>query len=502
MALAFDKNAEYVTERRRRRPLLRFAYTDDRFTGMTVFTLIYPCFTLANKMDPLKMCTEIAKDGRLPDVNTVIEKIALKVHGLLTPITRQYEQKLGPFDERWYWASLALLDRKYYRNKISESIDRDGLKQLWGEMVRSREDSGGHFSDHIENLNKYLHGEKDLGRPPKDLIEVLARVALASPAVISLRSFQRLNNEKKIDSDKLFLHSARVAMGFRTLFNLPQSISLIRSLNEIDDTRYWENVLNYCIQGNLQSVIDEYVHVLFESLGLQYRRAEKSVEQISEEINKAVSLRTVNLEFDEIATSQHSQNIVLNKRSLRCRFALRFVNDKNEDTGEENRADIVRSAFNSPFRPFIIATTSIGQEGLDFHQYCHEIYHWNLPSNPVDFEQREGRIHRYKSHVIRRNVSMKYPISALINQIQNLTDPWVEIFRLAHLNRAEQYNDLVPYWIFEFEKCHKIYRYIPTLPLSREKIHIDNLKKIVSSIPFDTGSATSRRSDAIIAKKL
>ena len=38
---------------------------------------------------------------------------------------------------------------------------------------------------------------------------------------------------------------------------------------------------------------------------------------------------------------------------------------------------------NSPFWPFVLATTSVGQEGLDFQQYCHAVVHWNLPSNPV-----------------------------------------------------------------------------------------------------------------------
>ena len=42
-------------------------------------------------------------------------------------------------------------------------------------------------------------------------------------------------------------------------------------------------------------------------------------------------------------------------------------------------------------RPFVLATTSIGQEGLDFHNYCRVIMYWNLPSNPMDLEQREGR---------------------------------------------------------------------------------------------------------------
>lgn len=60
------------------------------------------------------------------------------------------------------------------------------------------------------------------------------------------------------------------------------------------------------------------------------------------------------------------------------------------------RAGVVREAFNSPFRQFILATTSIGQEGLDFHSYCHRVGRWNLPHNPVDMEQREGRANRYK----------------------------------------------------------------------------------------------------------
>ena len=55
------------------------------------------------------------------------------------------------------------------------------------------------------------------------------------------------------------------------------------------------------------------------------------------------------------------------------------------------RKENIRNAFNSPMRPFVLATTSIGQEGLDFHNYCRVIMHWNLPSNPIDLEQREGR---------------------------------------------------------------------------------------------------------------
>ncbi|MFP4250993.1 MAG: phospholipase D family protein, partial [Armatimonadota bacterium] len=50
---------------------------------------------------------------------------------------------------------------------------------------------------------------------------------------------------------------------------------------------------------------------------------------------------------------------------VRCRYALRFGDLRSEDRTVARRGD-VRQAFNSPFRPFILATTSIGQEGLDF----------------------------------------------------------------------------------------------------------------------------------------
>jgi ERCC4-related helicase len=69
---------------------------------------------------------------------------------------------------------------------------------------------------------------------------------------------------------------------------------------------------------------------------------------------------------------------------------------------------MVIAAFNSPFWPFVLASTSVGQEGLDFHHYSHAVVHWNIPANPVDLEQREGRVHRYQGHAVRRNVAAGY----------------------------------------------------------------------------------------------
>lgn len=131
----------------------------------------------------------------------------------------------------------------------------------------------------------------------------------------------------------------------------------------------------------------------------------------------------------------------------------------------------MRNAFNSPFRPFILASTSVGQEGLDFHLYCRAVYHWNLPSNPVDLEQREGRVHRYKGHVIRHNLAAKYGLWATIGD----DDPWAALFSAAASQRQTGQNELIPYWVCEGP--WKIERRIPLFALSRETSRLEELKR-------------------------
>lgn len=190
------------------------------------------------------------------------------------------------------------------------------------------------------------------------------------------------------------------------------------------------------------------------------------------------------MRFDEVKVSNIWQSIELETHSIRCRYALRFGSDGGDSYDEGMRDVDVRIAFNSPFRPFVLASTSVGQEGLDFHQYCHRVVHWNLPANPVDLEQREGRIHRYKGHVIRRNLAKKYGLDPIITIDHHPIDPWEFLFELARKERSEGVNDLVPYWIFEDstngeDGTFKIERMVPVLPLSRE---IGRLKHLISSL--------------------
>ena len=174
--------------------------------------------------------------------------------------------------------------------------------------------------------------------------------------------------------------------------------------------------------------------------------------------------------MDEIRTTR-TDRITLERFSLRCRYALRFTELK-DDGDALARVDTVRKAFNSPFRPSVLATTSVGQEGLDFHLYCHAVVHWNLPSNPVDLEQREGRVHRYKGHAIRKNLARIYGDAALAD---DEGDPWERVFSAAVASRTIGESDLVPYWVHPGEAA--IERYVPALPLSKEVSRLTELKR-------------------------
>jgi hypothetical protein len=164
----------------------------------------------------------------------------------------------------------------------------------------------------------------------------------------------------------------------------------------------------------------------------------------------------------------------IDNQRVRARFAMRFGDEHGEREEGGIRKDAVRASFNSPFWPFVLATTSIGQEGLDFHPYCHAVVHWNLPSNPVDMEQREGRVHRYKGHAVRKNVARLAQRCGI--RVATDANPWQTLFAYAE-NHADRKSDISPYWVFPIEGGAFIERHTPTLPLSREAARLPALRR-------------------------
>lgn len=455
--------------------LFRFSKSEGRLTGMSALGLLYPCPGLASLIDPLQMALE-HKEESLIKSEVLVERVVER----LKPHLDKYlvnAQSSGPEDQRWYWVLPAMLDGERHPNIKDWFIDeKTGWISLSENVAR---EPGEYFKDHVNLLRQAAMNniESSLGKPPADLLQIVARMAIAAPGVCALRALHRQAPAMDWSSFALLNGAACVSDGFRTLFNLPVSITLLRG--DHPDTFYWQLALKHCLDGNIQALLDEQCHCLVESLGVFDEADEEKVTKIGYSLGSSLSLRTASLQVDEVIPIPEEQRIGFEGYNVRCRFALRFAELKDEK-GAVARAETVRDAFNSPFRPFVLASTSVGQEGLDFHTWCHAVVHWNLPSNPVDLEQREGRIHRYKGHAIRKNVALVYGLPLLKQSWDAQGDPWKFIFDQARNDRA---NDLLTYWLFEPHidsvKGAKIERHVPILYYSKEESHFSRLKKML-----------------------
>ncbi len=449
------------------KPLLRFGVDakDDRrrLTGMPIIAWLLPSPTLATKIDPLKIT--LNHEGKPMNTQELKDEVKTICRSLIKNLPDAKVDTRA--DERWYWAAPILLD------------SHNGLLDWCTEWSSTTPDhiSDNLFKEHINLLINMAEGNVDppLGPQPDDLVDVLCDLALAGPGICALRALRRIGDKLDASNHNILSAAAKIASGFRSLFNMPETIAMLRGY--YGDGTYWRLTLQYGIHGNIQSVLDEYVHILQESLGLQKYSQEDQVTKIADYIKSVLSLQTAQIKIDEIKKS--GNGFIVNNFNTRCRFALRFGDIRNDNNKILVRANLVRDAFNSPFRPFILASTSIGQEGLDFHTWCHAVMHWNLPPNPVDLEQREGRVHRYKGHAVRKNIAKRYGLRTLSKSYKyNQGDPWKILFQTASQNKSSGHSDLIPYWIFEeVENPAKVERRIPLPPYSKEEGRLKRLKK-------------------------
>lgn len=431
---------------------------DKRLTGMPVIAWMLPSPTLAAQIDPLAIAR--AQGGKPLTIEKMRAIAKAKCEALLRNLPAG--EPGARADERWYWAAPALLDASaQYLNWCETKTD-------WPVGATENEVSEP-FQDHIDYFLQIALSPNTLGPRPADLADVLCEFALAAPGTCALRALNRINKDLDISANEVLSAAVQIAAGFRTLFNLAETILLLRGTG--DDT-YWRLTLQYGIDGNLQAVLDEYVHVLYEKPSLKDRTTAEQINYIATHIHSVLSLRPAQLHIDEFKAKNggYTKNNII----TRCRFALRYGNVNNDDKQGNARAETVKDAFNSPFRPFVLASTSLGQEGLDFHTWCHAVMHWNLPSNPVDLEQREGRVHRYKGHAVRKNVAARYGLDTLTSDEQQY-DPWKTLFTQAANDRTATQSDLIPYWIFEGPS--HVERRIPMLPYSKESIKFKQLKQ-------------------------
>jgi hypothetical protein len=470
--------------------LLQITRKEQRAAGLSVLSLMYPSIWLAQTCDPIEMAASFAKlRGRIPTLDEMLDEAERRIAPSLERITQATISRPTP-DESWYWAAPILLDRandnvgaEWFAGELASvwSASESGTSARRDEEIDDDKDSAtpekseeegdqAAIHDLVERVRQTANGELPTGAPPKDLLRTLAFTALGGPAIISLRAFSRVAGDSVITSSLARDAAARVGASFRTLFNQPDSTATVRA-SGTDGQDYWKQCLEYCARGCLQSVLDEYAHLLVGEAGVFGKGADEIVTAVASYISDVVGLRRARVGAQNIAITKGK--VTTKTAAFRSRFAMRFGEERADEAGDRVRADEVRKAFNSPFWPFVLATTSVGQEGLDFHQYCHRVVHWNLPPNPVDLEQREGRVHRFKGHAVRKNVMKRHP--DVWHGIQS-GDRWEETFSEAKRGRLTSENDLVPYWVYTARNGASIERYVPCYPLSRDIERFKSLK--------------------------
>lgn len=356
-------------------------------------------------------------------------------------------------DERWYWVASPLLDvLNDSKNNLLKTIIElhTGNKKLLFEYLN-------------RTIKSIVAGTISMGKFPSDLFSVLANVTLSAPVNACLFAFK--NNFKEED-DRIYGYTHEIADAFSSLLNKPESISAIRMTANGDE--YWKQVLNYSASGNSSSMFDEYFYML-------------------KNCNNTTSIEAIkNLMIDVLTVSTSSINVDLQDKkgnlethSMRCHFAANFGDEKMNTESGSNRSVNVRTVFNSPFRPFVLASTSIGQEGLDFHFYCRKVFHWNLPHNAIDIEQREGRINRFKGFVIRKKIAELISDEEL-DKHKNGGSIWSAFFKCAKEMNTDDVSGIKPYWYLDSNKFGQestmIERFVPIHKYSKDQNKYDQLK--------------------------
>lgn len=419
-----------------------------------ILALFHPSPFLSSKTDPL--ATE--KDN----FAVILESVRKQLIGGLKELDIPVQSASRPLP---LWRIIARID---YAAGYGEAIE-NAWKEIYEENRQQRGEGGDDEENKRTGLGKLINEWKREAKEglafitPQEL-EQLAYFAVTAPGIVLARSLFRYWPEA---SGKKAYRSLLDATwnGLRTYLDQRWFMHSLGS-----NAKTYPRILQKAVaNGNLEAVLDEYFWYLSKVQGL-------SGQEICDEVLSATRLHGGDVTFHELSGK-------VNTFSIRCHAALPFIDAKlrtyegGQVVERPLRTDEMRKAFNSPFFPHVLITTSVGQEGLDFHPWCSSLVHWDLSNNPVDIEQREGRIQRYAGLSVRRKlteiVGQKALHSARNKARSGLkTSPWSELEA-----EAEKYSDesgLAPWWSLPGADVD---RFVLDTPTSEQRQRLSELKK-------------------------
>lgn len=411
---------------------------DGRPASMSVMTLFWPHPQLARAGDPRRHADAPISAGAL--VERVTAQLRQSRHGHVRP---------SGTPQPWH-----------------AFFSRPGTVPAGADPYQVRQQAGGRDVTRTEAFRR--HTEAALSQPEDQAAwhEMLPRLAAFSPGSIAYRCLQRI--APALDEASIWHAAWDLSLELRAMFNREETARLLNAVMGRGTPR--EQILDYIADGDLEAVLDEYVFQLVTELGEP--ETAQALEQIVDRAAQGVAMRPVaQVGYDYTAGEEFSI------RFDGVRFASRYGSGVQADSDQaSHRQGEVRTSFNSPFAPFVLASTSAGQEGIDFHWWCHRVVHWNLPSNPVDFEQREGRVNRFAGHAVRRNIAQHHRRAAAEAEHR----PWHAAFSAAAQNcqAHQRYGSFSPWWVYPGDA--RIQRVIYSHPHSAELSRYERLRETLT----------------------
>lgn len=408
-------------------------------SGLPVMGLFHPSPLLIRATDPLKGHHATADSA----LKTVSNQLRRALSGL--KIAVRDKPKKDAERSRPVWNLLAAIERKSHDYDATQAawIAAAGDEAVLGRIVAERNE--------VEVVEWISTKEFDR----------LAEIALSSPAVAVGRALLR-HFPAAIDASNIYeltwfcWHRLRTYLDNRVFWG------------RLGEGSITEVLMAAVRDGGLESVLDEHFWLA---------QGQVDAAQLLDQLGSALHASLGWFTFRGIPASA-------NTIRLRCHAAVPFSGTEKADAetteralsdSEEDappRAEGLRRAFNTPFWPHVLATTSVGQEGLDFHSWCRRIVHWDLPSNPVDLEQREGRISRYGGLLVRRPLGLKVREDAVAAG-RSGRSPWNAAAAFGD-ERFSNNTGLSPWWTFENAD---IDRHVLALSKSRDIARFDHLQR-------------------------
>ena len=469
------------------------------------YLLGYPSTVLADLGHPDRWAASCEAEGKTATVEALIERLMPEVSRLMDGVEARYGgEAQGAEDHAWYWMGPALADAiawdRRHAGEDGEAFRPFELLALEAERDEEPLWAREGMATRRTLWDDIRAGDACLGKRPADLVSVLCRLALAGPAVCALRALADQPPHHWNEGHRQT--ASGVAAALLHYLGHEQTVQMLAGLYP-EERSFATRVLRHALDGGLQAVLDEYLAVLDVDYPLGPEQATGSLTALEArlaQMEMALRLKPAVLRPEVLRQDEDSAwRLVPQARSLRLARPLREDDGDGDERAGPTAMTQLRAAFNSPFLPFVLSSTSIGQEGLDFHWYSHAIVHWNLPASPVDFEQRDGRIHRFRNHAVRRNLARDWGGAALHEARGRAGWDWMFDAASAVIQaEGMDAGGMRPSWVYREGDSSalqptpawmreamgvpaRIERYVPAIPHSRDEVRLRRMTEAVGT---------------------